>query len=173
MSNLSLCTLALSLTLTPLMGCSSKDDASDDTADTTFATADVTPMEGTWAVTDSTWDRDDCGASLLLAAPEAVAISDATESSFGLSIVFPVSFGLPDLGTTCTLDGGAFVCVEASQSFTIYSSQVDLGATVTGALSSTMTGQMSAEILLACTGPECMNFDGCTLINSADITHEM
>lgn len=173
MSHVSRYTMALALTLTPLLGCSSKDDASEDTADTTFATADVTPMEGTWAVTNNTWDRDDCGASLLLAAPEAVAISDVTDTSFGLSIVFPVSFGLPDLGTTCTLDGGAFVCVEASQSFTIYSSQVDLGATVTGSLSSEMSGRMSAELLLACTGPECMNFDGCVLVNSADITHDM
>ena len=138
-----------------------------------MATADVAPMEGTWTLSNTNWDRDDCGASLMLAVPEAVAISDVTESSFALAVVFPIDFGLPDLETTCTLDAGTFVCVEASQSFMIYSSVVDLGATVTGSLSSAMSGQMSAELALGCTGPECMGFDGCVLINSADMNHDM
>jgi hypothetical protein len=163
--------LALSLVLTSLLACDSKE-AGEDTS-TVFSTVDVAPMEGTWGLSNANWDRDDCGASLMLAGPEAVAISDTTDTSFALAVVFPVDFGLPDLETTCTLDAGTFVCVEASQSFMIYSSQVDLGATVTGSLSSAMSGRMSAELALACTGPECMGFDGCVLIHSADITHDM
>ena len=173
MATFSRYTLALSLSLTPLLACDTKDDSSDDTSTASFSTVDVAPMEGIWALSNANWDRDDCGASLMLAEPEAVAISDVTDTSFALAVVFPIDFGLPDLETTCTLDAGAFVCVEASQSFMIYSSQVDLGATVTGSLSSMLSGRMSAELGLACTGPECMGFDGCVLIHSADISHDM
>jgi len=150
-------TLSL-LMLSALTACGTKDsDDSDDTAATGQELNSAVPQqEGRWAVTEGSWTEDQCNGPQTLQPPTSVEISDALPGSFSLDLIYEGD-SLIDAPVACSLQGGDYVCSEATASWSVDDMDVNISLTgintLTFSSESTLSGKADMEV--TCAGSEC------------------
>ena len=124
-------------------------------------------MEGDWTFGSGTWVSDECEA-VFLSTPIGGTLSDATETSFELSIRFEEQ-GSMAAEPSCTLEGADYVCGTVTQSFSLGPSSITLDATVQGNFSSDSASSMEVTFDISCTGDSCdslLSANPCTSVQA-------